>query len=89
MVFLDRLVERKYCFTHEACPRFNWKEDALEFCIVLILIIAFPLESHVNLSVYSQELSEHFRILNVVDLEIVESEKLLIISLIFKLHQIN
>ena len=90
VVFLDRLVERRYCLNHEGSPRFNWKEDALEPWVVLILVITFPLETNVNLFVNGHQLSEHFRILSVVDFEILESEKLLlIVSLIFKLHEIN
>ena len=85
MLLLDRFVERRYCLTDEGCPRFNRMEDAIEPWIVLVLEITLPLEAHVNLSVNAHQLSEHFRILCVMDFEILESEKLLLIlSLIFK-----
>ena len=76
--------------THEGCPRFNWEEDALEPWNVLILEITLPLETQVNLSVNGHQLSAPFRILSVVNFEILESENLLLIfSLIFKLHEKN
>ena len=89
-MLLDRLFERRYCVTHEGCSRLNRKEDALEPWFVLILEITFLLDTHVHLSVNGHQVSEDFRKLSVVDFEILESEKLLlIISLIFKLHEIN
>ena len=90
MIFLDRLVERRYCLTHEAGPGLNWKEDALEYCIFLILLITFPLETHLNLSVNGHQLIEHFSTLSVVILEILEREKHLnIFSQLFKLDEVN
>ena len=90
MVFLVRLVECRYCLAHEGFTRFNWKEDAPEPWIVLIIVITLPLETHVTLSVNGYQLNEHLGILSIVNFEILESEKLLLIfSLIFKLREIN
>ena len=90
MVFLDRLLERRYCLTHEGCTPFNSKDDTLEHWIVLILVITLPLETHVTLSVNGYQLNEHLGILSIVNFEILESEKLLlVVCLIFKLHEIN
>ena len=59
MLFLDRLVERRYCLRHEGCPRFTWKENDLEPGIVLILVVTLSLETGVNFHVNCHELSTH------------------------------
>ncbi|KAF0139428.1 MAG: hypothetical protein FD143_3564, partial [Ignavibacteria bacterium] len=54
---------------HERRPSFNWKEDALESWIILVLEITFALESDVNFSVYRHELSTHVGKLSIMDFE--------------------
>ena len=71
-LLLACLLERPYCVADEGCPRFYLKEDALESWILLNLLITLPIETHVNLSVSGAHLTEHFRILSVRNLEILE-----------------
>ena len=54
-MLLDRLVERRDCLGQERCPSFNWKEDALESWIILVLVKTFALESDLNFSVNRHE----------------------------------
>ena len=82
VMLLYRLVERRDCLRHERCPSFNWKEDALESWIILILVITFALQTQVNFSVYRHELCTHVGKLSVMDFEIVKSEKLVLRILI-------
>ena len=85
VMLLDRLVERRDCLRYERRPSFNWKEDALETWIILVLEITFALESDVNLSVYRHELCTH---VSIMDFEILKSEKLVLLILILNLHEI-
>ena len=78
MGLLDRLVEGRYCLHFEACPRINWKEDALEPGIVLIFIITFAFESDVNFSVDRHELGTHVTKLSVMRVEILKSQILVL-----------
>ena len=88
MLLLDQLVERWNCLRHEVCPRFNWKEDALEPGIVVILLIPFSQESGVNFPVNCHELCKHVSIFSMRHFEIRKSENLALIFLILKLHDI-
>ena len=81
VMLLDRLDERRDCLRHEGCPRFNWKENALESWIILVLVITFALESDVNFSVYRHELCTHVGKLSVMNFEILKSEKLVLLIL--------
>ena len=76
MILLDRLVECRDCLRQEGCPPFNWKENALESWIILVLEITFALQTHVNFSVDRHQLRTHLGILSVMDFEILKSEKL-------------
>ena len=58
------------CVTKVVHP-FNWKEDALESLIILILLITFALESDEKFSVNGHELSTHVPNLNVRNFEIL------------------
>ena len=73
---------------HERCPSFNWKEDALESWIILILEVTFPFESDVKFSFYRHEYSTHVGKLCVIKLKILKSVKLVLVFLIFKLNEI-
>ena len=88
LMLLDRLVERRDSLAHERRPSFNWKEDALESWIILVLEITFALQAHVNFSVYRYELCTHVGILSVVNFEILKSGKLVLLILILNLHEI-
>ena len=77
-MFLDRLVERPYCLRYEGCPRFNWKEDAIEPGIVLILEISLAVETDVNSSVDRHELGTHVTKLSVMRVEILKSQILVL-----------
>ena len=81
VMLLDRLVERRDCLRHERCPSFNWKEDALESWIILVLVITFALQTHVNFSVYHHELCTHVAKLSVMEFEILKSENLFMLIL--------
>ena len=87
-MLLDRLVERRDCLPHERSPSLNWKEDALESWIILVLVITFALESDVNFSVYPHEFCTHVGKLSVMDFEILKSEKLVLLNLILNHHEI-
>ena len=87
-MLLDRLVERRDCLRHERGPSFNWKEDALETWIILVLEITFALQAPVKFSVYRHELSTHVGILSDVNFEILKSGKLVLLILILNLHEI-
>ena len=83
VMLLDRLVERRGdCLRHKRCPSFNWKENALETWVILVLEITFALESDVNFSVSRHELCTHVGKLSVMDFEILKSEKLVLLILI-------
>ena len=71
LMLLDRLLVRRYCLSHERCPRFNRKEDALEPWIIFILVITFWLESDVDISVNRHKLSQHVGILCVMNFAIL------------------
>ena len=73
VMLLDRLVEGRYCLPHERCPSFNWKEDALESWIILILKVTFGLQTHVPFSVNRHELCTHVGKLSIMDFEILKS----------------
>ena len=88
VMLLDRLVERRDCLRYERRPSFNWKENALESWVILVLEITFALESDVNFSVYRHELCTHVGKLSVMDFEILKSEKLVLLFLILNLHEI-
>ena len=88
MLLLYRLVERWNCLRHDGCPPFNWKEDALEPGLVLILVITFALETDVNFSVDRHDLGTHVSILSVMHFEILKSQILVLFYLILKLHVI-
>ena len=81
VMLLDRLVERRHCLRPERYPSFNWKEDALESWIIIVLVITFALESDVNFSGYRHELCTHVGKLSVMDFEILKSEKLVLLIL--------
>ena len=59
LMLLDRLVEGRYCLSHEGWPSFNWKEDSLEPWIILVLEITFALLTHVSFSANRHELCTH------------------------------
>ena len=82
VMLLDRLVERLDCLGHERCPSFNWKENALESMVILVLEITFALQTHVKFSVYRHELCTHVSKLSVMDFEFLKSEKLVLLILI-------
>ena len=88
LMLLDRLVERRDSLAHERRPSFNWKEDALESWIILVLEITFALQAHVNFSVNRHELSTHVGKLSVMNFEILKSGKLVLLILILNLHEI-
>ena len=88
LMLLDRLVECRDSLAHERRPSFNWKEDAFETWIILVLEITFSLQAHVNFSVYRHELSTHVGILSVMNFEILKSGKLVLLILILNLHEI-
>ena len=81
VMLLDRLVECRDCLRHEGCPRFNWKENALESWVTLVLEITFALQTHVNFSVNRDELCTHVGKLSVMNFEILNSEKLVLFFL--------
>ena len=85
LLFVDRLVERRYCLRHECCPCFNWNENVLVAGIVLILVLTLSLESYVKFPVNCLELNTHVGIFRVMHFEIIKSRKL-IIFLILNLH---
>ena len=78
---LDRLRERRVCLPHERCPIFNWKENARDAWVILVLEITFALQTHVNFSVDRYKLSTHVGIISVMDFEILISEKLVLLIL--------
>ena len=82
LMLLDRLAERRDSLAHERRPSFNWKENALETWIILVLEITFALESDVKFSVYRHELCTHFGKLSVMNFEILKNEKLVLLILI-------
>ena len=73
---------------HKRCPSFNWEENALESWVILVLEITFALQTDVNFSVYRYELCTHVGNLSVRNFEILKSEKLVLLILILKLHEI-
>ena len=79
VMLLDRLFELRDCLRYECCPSFNWKEDALESWIILVLVITFALQTHVNFSVNRHELCTHVGNLSVMNIEILKSEKLVLL----------
>ena len=88
VMLLDRLVERRDFLRHQRYQSFNWQADAVESWVILILEIAFALQTHVNFSVYRHELCTHVSKLSVMDFEFLKREKLVLHFLILKLHEI-
>ena len=84
VMLLDNLLERRYFLRRKGCPRFNWKENALESWIIVVLEITFALQTRVNFSVNRPELCTHVGKLSVIHFEILKSEKLVCLFLFCK-----
>ena len=71
MMLLDPLLEARYALRQEGCLSVNWKKNAHESCIIVVIQIAFTLDAHGKFSVYRRELCTLGNTLGLMNFEVL------------------